>query len=172
MMQNWSYVLVTIFLSAFPVAAGSQEVDIAPSNLPCTVCGYINGVPNSVQFPTGVVEFEYKGQNWKNNCNKWEVTVTNPNAISSDICRSQLILHTYVICRCTTPDGRLLSDFWSPPTISPAPTLSPAPAGPQGEKDSKSAKSSAPRRGDARTTAMTALVAAMLLGPVVVALAS
>jgi hypothetical protein len=83
----------------------------------CNICGD----NNSIQYGTGVVEFMYNGAKWKNSCLELEKTVQNVIAISDEFCRTELLQYTKDVCRCTTPDGDLLSDLPSP-TIAPTPS--------------------------------------------------
>jgi hypothetical protein len=91
---------------------------VAPSQAQdCNICG--DG--NSIQFPQGVVEFTYQGTKLKNSCVNWQETVKNVNAISDEFCRNEMLQYTKDRCRCTTPEGDLLSDL-APPTIAPTPS--------------------------------------------------
>jgi hypothetical protein len=94
----------------------------------CNICG--DG--NTIQFPTGVVEFMYKGAKWKNNCEKLQDIVKNPVAVSDSFCRNELLEYTVDICRCTDPKGELVRTYYE------APTVSPAPGGPPSEKQAES----------------------------------
>lgn len=91
---------------------------VAPSQAQnCNICG--DG--NSIQYPQGVVEFIYGDQKLKNSCERWQEVVQNVNAISDEFCRTEMLQFTKDVCRCTTPEGDLLSDL-SPPTMAPTPT--------------------------------------------------
>jgi hypothetical protein len=83
----------------------------------CNICG--DG--NSIQYSVGVVEFIYQGKSVKNSCKNWQDVVKNVNAISDEFCRNEMLQYTKDVCRCTTPDGDLLSDI-SPPTVAPTPS--------------------------------------------------
>lgn len=93
----------------------------------CNICG--DG--NSIQYPQGVVEFVYQGVKRKNNCQRWQDIVKNPNAISDEFCRGEMLRYTLDKCRCTDPEGRAVKDYWefddttnTNPT-GPSPTLAP-----------------------------------------------
>ena len=91
---------------------------VAPSDAQnCNICGE----GNSIQYPQGVVEFVYQGTKVKNDCQRWQEVVRNPNAISDEFCRTELLQYTKDVCRCTTADGDLLSDL-KPPSIAPTPS--------------------------------------------------
>jgi hypothetical protein len=90
----------------------------AASSQDCNICGE----GNSIQAPTGVVEFVYQGQARKNNCQTWQNIVKNPNAISDEFCRNEMLQYTVVVCSCTAPDGTLVADTFMPPTTAPANT--------------------------------------------------
>jgi hypothetical protein len=90
---------------------------VAPSQAQdCNICGD----SNSIQYPQGVVEFMYEGTKVKNSCQRWQQVVQNVNAISDEFCRNEMLEYTKDVCRCTTPEGDLLSDL-TPPTIAPTP---------------------------------------------------
>jgi hypothetical protein len=99
------------------VTVSGQEV---PSdNNFCNICGE----GNTIQFPTGVVDFTYDGEYRKNNCRTWQQIVNNNNfAIPDAFCRTQMLEYTHKVCRCTRPDGSAVE--WVAPT--PAPTNSSA----------------------------------------------
>lgn len=73
----------------------------------CNICGE----GNSFYQPTGVVEFEYKNQTWKDSCKELQETVKNPVAISDDFCRNEMLQYTKEPCLCATPDGVFLIDL-------------------------------------------------------------
>lgn len=73
----------------------------------CNICGEGNLIGST----TSVVEFVYKGETVKNNCLRWSQIVVNPNAISEQFCKEEMLNYTIDKCRCTTPDGNLLSDI-------------------------------------------------------------
>jgi hypothetical protein len=109
----------TVFMAAASVAVAQD----------CNICGQ----GNSIQFPTGIVEFTYQGKFRKNNCQTWQDLVKNPNVISDSFCRNEMLQYTVEVCRCTTPSGALVADTYSSPTSSPAPhgaNSGPAPASP------------------------------------------
>lgn len=111
-------------LLAFTVLMAATSVVEAQTY--CNICGQ----NNTIQFPTGVVEFTYNGQKLKNNCQTWQKIVMNSNAITDSFCRNELLKYTVTVCKCTTPTGALLADTFVSPTTSPAPhaaTSSPAP---------------------------------------------
>ena len=83
----------------------------------CNICGD----DNSLQNPQGVVEFVYQGTKVKNNCMRWQEVVENENTISDEFCRTEMLQYTKNVCRCTTPEGDLLTDLTSP-TIAPTPS--------------------------------------------------
>jgi hypothetical protein len=75
----------------------------------CNICGQ----GNLIQFPTGVVSFEYppgSGQPVENNCERWQQVVKNANVVSDDFCRNEMLQYTVEPCRCVAPDGELLSE--------------------------------------------------------------
>jgi hypothetical protein len=83
----------------------------------CNICG--DG--NSIQYGQGVIEFMFNGKKWKNNCIEIQKSVQNVNAISDEFCRTELLQYTKDVCRCTTPEGDLISDL-------PTPTTAPTPS--------------------------------------------
>ena len=82
----------------------------------CNICGQ----GNSIGFPTGIVSFEYEGEQQTNNCQTWQQIVMNPVAISDDFCRNEMLAFTLEVCRCYNEDGTFLTDLLSQPTPSPA----------------------------------------------------
>jgi hypothetical protein len=64
------------------------------------------------------VEFYYKGEFRKNNCEHWQDIVKNPVAISDDFCRNELPKYTFKTCRCTDPEGKQV--VWSAPSAAPS----------------------------------------------------
>jgi hypothetical protein len=124
----------------------------------CNICG---DEGNTIQFPTGVVEFMYKGAKWKNNCETLQDIVKNPVAISDSFCRNELLAYTVDICRCTDPKGELVRTYYE------APTVSPAPGGPPSEKvaESKAEKVDKSSASDSLgQKAMLSLVFALAIG--------
>jgi hypothetical protein len=113
----WIAVGLIGFWTRMIVTVSGQEV---PSdNNFCNICG--DG--NTIQFPTGVVDFTYDGEYRKNNCRTWQQIVNNNNfAIPDAFCRTQMLEYTHKVCRCTRPDGSAVE--WVAPT--PAPTNSSA----------------------------------------------
>jgi hypothetical protein len=112
----WIAVGLIGFWTRMIVTVSGQEV---PSDNFCNICG--DG--NTIQFPTGVVDFTYDGEYRKNNCRTWQQIVNNNNfAIPDVFCRTQLLEYTHKVCRCTRPDGSAVE--WVAPT--PAPTNSSA----------------------------------------------
>jgi hypothetical protein len=102
-MKNQSF----LFLAIVPISSVfSQD---------CNICG--DG--NSIQYPQGVVQFEYEGQHLKNSCSDWQNIVKNPNTISDAFCRNEMLQYTKEPCLCTTPGGELLSDL---DTSAPTPS--------------------------------------------------
>jgi hypothetical protein len=95
-------------VAALLAAASVQAQD-------CNICGE----GNSIQYPQGVVEFEYQGEKRKNNCQEWQRIVMNPNAINDDFCRNEMLNYTMAPCLCTTADGKLLTDL-AASTIAPS----------------------------------------------------
>jgi hypothetical protein len=81
----------------------------------CNICGE----GNSIQYPKGVVEFDYEGQHLKNSCSSWQNIVKNPVAISDEFCRNEMLQYTKGPCLCTNPDGKLLFDL---DNLAPTPT--------------------------------------------------
>lgn len=65
------------------------------------------------------MEFYYKGEFRKNNCQHWQEIVENPVAISDDFCRNELPKYTLKTCRCTDPEGNQVE--WSAPSAAPSP---------------------------------------------------
>jgi hypothetical protein len=108
--------------SFLAIMAGAQDGNNS-TDYYCNICGD----NNSIQFPTGVVEFEYQNETYRNNCQTWQDIVINPIAILDEFCRNVLFNHTVEICRCTTPDGELVADVilqqqQQPSSAVPTPT--------------------------------------------------
>lgn len=102
-----------------------QNSTIAPSSnttrltSDCNICGE----GNKISSTTSVVEFEYNGEMLKNNCLEWQTVVKNPNTITEQFCKEVMINYTIDKCRCTTPDGKLLSDIMKQNMTSPSGSL-------------------------------------------------
>jgi hypothetical protein len=100
----WTRCLVLLIGNVLVIMARAQGGN--STDYYCNICGD----NNSIQFPTGVVEFEYQNETYRNNCQTWQDIVMNPNAISDDFCRNVLFNYTVEICRCTTPSGEFVAD--------------------------------------------------------------
>lgn len=88
----------------------------------CNICGE----GNSIQYPIGIVEFEYEGERFKNNCQTLQKMVENRNilGISKEYCQ-ELLQYTHRVCRCSTADGQAVE--WTPMDSNEAeePTMEP-----------------------------------------------
>ena len=87
--------LATPSPSAAPSPAPTVDPTAAPSVAPedkdyCNICGQ----GNFIGFPTGIVSFEYEGEQRTNNCQTWQTIVMNPVAISDEFCRNDMLMYT------------------------------------------------------------------------------
>jgi hypothetical protein len=57
------------------------------------------------------VKLVYKNESLSNNCNTWQNIADNPVAISDSFCRNELHRMAVEVCRCTTPNGGLVSEL-------------------------------------------------------------
>jgi hypothetical protein len=106
--ESLSMAICFVFWTMIVLVSGQQ------SNI-CNICG--DG--NSIQYPTGVVDFTYEGVYRKNNCVTWQKIITNNDfAIPDQFCRTEMLRYTYQVCRCTRPDGSAVE--WVAPTPAPS----------------------------------------------------
>jgi hypothetical protein len=80
----------------------------------CNICGDGNTIGDSKSS----VEFEYGGVKLKNSCLEWQEIVKNPNAISDEFCRSEMLQYTIDVCDCANAQGVLLSDLPTPKSVT------------------------------------------------------
>lgn len=123
----------------------------------CNICGQ----NNSLQFPQGVVSFTYQGEVRKNSCQNWQTIVKNPNAISDDFCRNELLQYTVNVCRCTTMGGDAV--VYAPP-IASSPSSSNQTLAPSQGSVSATAPASSPVVKDANGNGSTQVVQCLQIG--------
>lgn len=126
--------------------------------LECNICG--PGTQNIMGEQLGVVTLEYEGVEYKQNCEKWQ----DSKLLSEEWCAENMLEYTYDICKCVLPDGSLVKDAYSPPTVSPAPTF-PDPTGPGPSPNSPVVPVSPSTNPDAGTSSSSR--ASVLLGLIV-----